>query len=159
MSPRPRNTWFTSSHSSDNAACVEVRISEDAVDVRDTRDRGGPVLSFGHAAWTRFLSSLDGDEEALVPFGTFRWALLYRTPEGWRISVASGAPEFIACGALSDTPADAPVEVAQRELLDHLHHYFAFTDDLTWKKDARRESWSAEPATSPATRSDPGAET
>lgn len=50
--------WFKSSRSADNAACVEVRVTADAVAVRDSKDRGGPVLAFDTAAWTGFLAAL-----------------------------------------------------------------------------------------------------
>jgi hypothetical protein len=35
-----------------------VRIAADAVGVRDSKDRGGPALSFGAAAWTGFVAGL-----------------------------------------------------------------------------------------------------
>ena len=50
--------WFTSSRSSDNANCVEVRFAGDAVAVRDSKDRGGPALAFDRAAWTDFINTL-----------------------------------------------------------------------------------------------------
>lgn len=50
--------WFKSSRSADNAACVEVRFTVDSVDVRDSKDRGGPVLAFTRTAWSGFLAGL-----------------------------------------------------------------------------------------------------
>lgn len=50
--------WFKSSRSSENAACVEVRFTADSVDVRDSKDRGGPVLAFTRTAWSGFLAGL-----------------------------------------------------------------------------------------------------
>ncbi|MFV2106094.1 DUF397 domain-containing protein [Micromonospora sp. LOL_015] len=54
----PVSGWFKSSRSSDNAACVEVRLSADTIGVRDSKDRGGPALAFDPAAWTGFLTTL-----------------------------------------------------------------------------------------------------
>ncbi|MDG4794505.1 DUF397 domain-containing protein [Micromonospora sp. WMMD1082] len=50
--------WFTSSRSSDNAACVEVRCAGGAVGVRDSKDRSGPALAFAATPWTTFLHTL-----------------------------------------------------------------------------------------------------
>jgi hypothetical protein len=62
----PRTTpdcdWFKSSRSSNNAACVEVRFAGGAVGVRDSKDRGGPVLAFGGATWTSFVAALKAAE-------------------------------------------------------------------------------------------------
>ncbi|WP_329107650.1 DUF397 domain-containing protein [Micromonospora sp. NBC_01699] len=54
----PGQDWFKSSYSSDNASCVEVRFVDGVVDVRDTKDRGGPVLAFGGSAWSGFVTAL-----------------------------------------------------------------------------------------------------
>ncbi len=54
----PDQGWFKSSRSSNNAACVEVRFVGDAVDVRDTKDRSGPVLAFNATAWSGFIAAL-----------------------------------------------------------------------------------------------------
>jgi hypothetical protein len=53
--------WRTSSFSGSNGGnCVEVAAT-DHVLVRDTKDHGtGPVLAFGHAAWTAFTKTLKG---------------------------------------------------------------------------------------------------
>ncbi|MEU8260353.1 DUF397 domain-containing protein [Micromonospora sp. NPDC048999] len=56
--PTPDRGWFKSSRSSDNAACVEVRFVGGAVDVRDTKDRTGPMLSFDGRSWATFLTGL-----------------------------------------------------------------------------------------------------
>ena len=53
--------WRKSSYSGNGGAnCVEVgaRADTDRVLVRDTKDRGGPVLRFGPAAWRRFAARL-----------------------------------------------------------------------------------------------------
>ncbi|KWV34170.1 DUF397 domain-containing protein [Micromonospora rifamycinica] len=59
--PTPDRGWFKSSRSSDNAACVEVRFVGGAVDVRDTKDRSGPVLAFDGHSWVSFLTGLKTD--------------------------------------------------------------------------------------------------
>jgi hypothetical protein len=49
--------WRKSSYSGGNGGnCVEVGTPADAsqVQVRDTRDRQGPVLAVGRRAWRRF---------------------------------------------------------------------------------------------------------
>ncbi|MEU6022796.1 DUF397 domain-containing protein [Micromonospora sp. NPDC048871] len=53
--------WFKSSRSSNNANCVEVRFGGGAVDVRDTKDRSGPMLTFDASAWAGFLTGLKAD--------------------------------------------------------------------------------------------------
>ncbi len=40
------------------ADCVEVAITPDAVLVRDSKDRDGPVLALDREAWRSFLQSL-----------------------------------------------------------------------------------------------------
>ncbi|WP_422770187.1 DUF397 domain-containing protein [Plantactinospora sp. WMMC1484] len=51
--------WRTSSRSGANGNCVEVADKVGAVvAVRDSKDRSGPVLVFGPAAWTTFTASL-----------------------------------------------------------------------------------------------------
>jgi hypothetical protein len=47
--------WRTSSHSGDNGACVEVRQVDGRVEVRDSKDRSGPVLTFSPAEWLAFV--------------------------------------------------------------------------------------------------------
>ena len=46
--------WIKASRSANNNDCVELRRSGDVVQVRDSKDTAGPVLSFsrsGLAAW------------------------------------------------------------------------------------------------------------
>ena len=51
-----RTGWFKSSRSAENPACVEVRFVPDAIDVRDSKNPAGPVLSFPRSAWAKFLN-------------------------------------------------------------------------------------------------------
>lgn len=48
--------WFVSSFSNAQSACVEVRFHGPRVEIRDTKDRTGPVLSVTRAEWTAFLT-------------------------------------------------------------------------------------------------------
>ncbi|MGW1057668.1 DUF397 domain-containing protein [Micromonospora rubida] len=47
--------WRTSSRSGGEGDCVEVAAFADAVGVRDSKDRGGPALSFEPEAWAGFV--------------------------------------------------------------------------------------------------------
>jgi len=52
------NNWRKSSYSADNGgACVEVASAE-AIQVRDTTDRHGPVLTFTVDAWRAFTNTI-----------------------------------------------------------------------------------------------------
>jgi Domain of unknown function (DUF397) len=52
--------WRKSSYSTNNGACVEVAGCQ----VRDSKDPGGPVLSFTPAAWRAFTEGIKGGELA-----------------------------------------------------------------------------------------------
>ena len=52
------SNWRKSSYSADNGgACLEVASAE-AVQVRDTTDRHGPVLTFSANAWRAFTRTI-----------------------------------------------------------------------------------------------------
>ncbi|BFU42737.1 DUF397 domain-containing protein [Krasilnikovia sp. MM14-A1004] len=54
--------WRTSTRSGTEGNCVEVRLDDDAVVVRDSKDRSGPVLRFTDAEWRAFLAGArDGE--------------------------------------------------------------------------------------------------
>ncbi len=55
--------WFTSSRSSGNGQCVEVRFTAAGVQVRDTKDRGdGPTHSFTRDEWDAFVHGVKDGE-------------------------------------------------------------------------------------------------
>lgn len=55
--------WFTSSRSSGNGQCVEVRFVADGVQTRDTKDHGqGPVLTFTRREWQAFVDAAKDGE-------------------------------------------------------------------------------------------------
>lgn len=57
-----RNIWFKSTRSGNNGACVEVRHRGEAIDVRDTKDRSGPVLTFTPDEWAAFVGGVKDGE-------------------------------------------------------------------------------------------------
>jgi hypothetical protein len=52
------DAWRKSKRSNNNGSCVEARYVGDAAEVRDTKDRQGPVLTFSPQAWTAFVDGL-----------------------------------------------------------------------------------------------------
>ena len=50
--------WRTSSFSGNGGECIEVGQAENAVAVRDTKDRAGAVLRFTPDAWRTFADQL-----------------------------------------------------------------------------------------------------
>ena len=50
--------WRVSTRTGNNGACVEARYADSTVEVRDSKDRGGPTLTFSPATWTTFVASL-----------------------------------------------------------------------------------------------------
>jgi hypothetical protein len=61
-----------------------------------------------------------------------KFALLYRTPKEWRISVRT--PEELACGALSETPPSSSFETAAREFEQLLRTEWNVTGSLAWEE-------------------------
>jgi len=53
-------TFRKSSLSMSNGACAEIGTAPGGVLVRDTADRGGPVLAVTGPAWTAFLATVRG---------------------------------------------------------------------------------------------------
>lgn len=54
--------WRKSSRSGSEGSCVEVRRAPAAIQVRDTKDRTGPVLSFPADAWQGFIAAVHDGE-------------------------------------------------------------------------------------------------
>jgi hypothetical protein len=53
------SNWRKSSYSGDNGgACVEIASSAEAVLVRDTAHRSGPVVTFTADAWRTFTATV-----------------------------------------------------------------------------------------------------
>lgn len=51
-----RNVWRKATASSNNGGCVEVRMTDAEIRVRDTKDQGaGPELVFTAKEWAAFL--------------------------------------------------------------------------------------------------------
>jgi len=57
-----RAVWQKSSLSTDEGECVEVAFVEDAVAVRDSKDRSGPALVFTPGEWRAFVGGVKADE-------------------------------------------------------------------------------------------------
>jgi hypothetical protein len=53
--------WRKSSRSESNG-CVEVAFLNGQVAVRDSKDRGGPMLRFSHNEWETFLGGVRAGE-------------------------------------------------------------------------------------------------
>lgn len=52
--------WKTASFSGAGHDCVEVAVQGELVEVRDSKDRGGPVLTFSRRQWDVFVNGLRG---------------------------------------------------------------------------------------------------
>ena len=58
-----RARWFTSSYSNGSGhECVEVALLARRVAVRDSKDRGGPVLAVRTPAWVSLLDGIRRSE-------------------------------------------------------------------------------------------------
>jgi hypothetical protein len=58
--------WRKATRSNGSDSCVEARIHDGAVQVRDTKDRTGAVLTFTFKEWEAFLGGV-GDGEFSLP--------------------------------------------------------------------------------------------
>lgn len=50
--------WRVSTRTGANGNCVEVRLRDGRVEVRDSKDRTGPSLAFTPSAWTTLAASI-----------------------------------------------------------------------------------------------------
>ena len=57
-----RTRWRKASRSGANGACVEVRRIGDQIQVRDSKNPNGPVLSFTPTEWEAFLDGVQKGE-------------------------------------------------------------------------------------------------
>ncbi|OLT13435.1 DUF397 domain-containing protein [Pseudonocardia sp. CNS-139] len=57
-----RAVWRKSSYSGGNGQCVEVAFAGEAVGVRDSKDRSGPVLVFEARDWAAFVAGVVGGD-------------------------------------------------------------------------------------------------
>jgi hypothetical protein len=56
-----RSAWRKSSCSNPDS-CVEVRFVENAIQVRDSKNQDGPVLTFTEREWAAFVDGVKRDE-------------------------------------------------------------------------------------------------
>ncbi|MCW2568270.1 MAG: hypothetical protein JWN54_2367 [Mycobacterium sp.] len=57
-----RHVWTKAARSGNDGQCVEVRDLGDVIEVRDSKDRGGPVLRYTAGEWDAFLDGARNGE-------------------------------------------------------------------------------------------------
>jgi hypothetical protein len=58
--------WRRSSRSGTQGNCVEVRVIDDTIEVRDSKNPDGPILRFTFAEWTAFVGGAEDGEFRLA---------------------------------------------------------------------------------------------
>jgi uncharacterized protein DUF397 len=53
-----RNVWHKSSRSGSGGQCVEVCSSDNAFEIRDSKNPHGPTLTFTPAEWAAFIEGV-----------------------------------------------------------------------------------------------------
>jgi len=61
---RLNGRWRKSTYSLDNGNCVEVRMVDNSVELRDSKDRSGPVLRFTPHEWERLVFAITNGQRA-----------------------------------------------------------------------------------------------
>jgi hypothetical protein len=51
-------SWFKSSRSAGNGACVEVAITPAYIGIRDSKNATGPALAVDRHAWSEFIEAV-----------------------------------------------------------------------------------------------------
>lgn len=54
--------WKTSTRTGANGNCVEVALTDDAIYVRDTKDRSVPPFKYTRAEWAAFIGGVKDGE-------------------------------------------------------------------------------------------------
>lgn len=57
-----RSDWHKSSHSAHDNGCVEVKMSDTGVAIRDSKLADSPMISFSRQQWSRWLHEVVSDE-------------------------------------------------------------------------------------------------
>ncbi|QOC92000.1 DUF397 domain-containing protein [Micromonospora craniellae] len=58
--------WKKSTRSNGSDSCVEARAHDGGAQIRDSKDRSGPVLSFDRASYGHFLTGLRARRQAVL---------------------------------------------------------------------------------------------
>jgi uncharacterized protein DUF397 len=63
------NKWFVPSRTHNNGTCVETKITEDTVCVRNSHRRNAGTAEFTHAEWEVFIAGVkDGEYDIPLEF-------------------------------------------------------------------------------------------
>jgi Domain of unknown function (DUF397) len=57
-----KSVWIKSTRSGNSGNCTEVRDRGMEIDVRDSKDPNGPMLTFTRAEWTAFIGGAKDGE-------------------------------------------------------------------------------------------------